>query len=85
MEASTNYVHVEDGNHTEPEITVSTTSNDGSSAEYTVYPANNKPKRKRAPWVYKSDYDNLQRKYSILSWLTWAGWIAFIVTLKFAI
>lgn len=44
-----------------------------------------KIKRARRPWVYKSDFDRLQRKYNILAWIAALGWLAFIVALKFAI
>ena len=43
-----------------------------------------KPKttRKRKEWVYKSQYDLLQRKYWIIQWIALIGWLGFIITLK---
>ena len=46
-----------------------------------------KPKitRKRKEWVYKSQYDLLQRKYWIIQWIAITGWMGLIAALKFAI
>jgi hypothetical protein len=57
----------------------------GNSAPILPTIQESKPKRKRRPWVYKSDFNRLQRKYNILAWIAALGWLAFIVTLKFAI
>ena len=40
-------------------------------------------KRARKPWVYKSEYDFLHKKYRIVKWLALAGWLAFAIALKF--
>lgn len=39
-----------------------------------------KVKRTRKPWVYKSKYDILERRYVIAKWLAFTGWAAFIFT-----
>lgn len=43
-----------------------------------------KKARKRHPWVYKFDYDFLQKKYNILKWIAIVGWLAFALAIKLA-
>lgn len=66
------------------------TTNDNSLTVDSLYTANLSNgstakivKRTRKPWVYKSEYDRLQNKYRILSWIAAIGWLAFLITLKF--
>lgn len=75
-----NYVHVEDPNadKIKPKITITTS---GTDSTYTI----GKPKRKRKEWVYKSEYDRLKRKYSILTWIAAVGWFGLLIALKMAI
>lgn len=42
-----------------------------------------KPKRKRKDWVYKSDYDKLDRKYKIVKRITLILLIALVIALRF--
>lgn len=69
-------VQVELDGQIQPELTVTTSSSGGDA---TVTFTDTKIKRTRKPWVYKSEYDKLVRKYTIAFGLAGLGWMIAIL------
>jgi hypothetical protein len=55
------------------------------SLQDSALPTSSKIKRTRKAWVYKSDYDHLAFKYSLLKWVSIVLVVGLLITMKLAL